>query len=156
MGRRTYQKVSLMMHFFCFEKIHYEAICFFLHFPSFCKKYKKQDQNLTILSLDRFFILTKTLLYSPQKENKIKIPFPQYIKCVLKYKEYLKGNARNFHKYLIKYYTETFLLKYPFFLCFQLICFCCFLFKHTPSCSFKYLKTWDINVVKKKSFLNVY
>ena len=64
-----------MMHFLCFEKIHYDTI-FFLNFPSFCKKHKKQDQNLTILSLDRFFMLTKTLLYSPKKDNKIKIPFP--------------------------------------------------------------------------------
>ena len=57
----------------------------------------------------------------------------------------------------LKYYTKqkSFCLK-TLSLGFWVTSFCCFAFKNTPSRSFKYFKSSDTIVVKKKSLLKVY
>ena len=44
----------------------------------------------------------------------------------------------------------------PFLYGFSQPHFCCFIFKNTPSCSFKYFENSGVIVVKKKSSLKVY
>ena len=53
-------------------------------------------------------------------------------------------------------YKKKILLKNSFCVCFYLTSFCCFTFKNTPICSFKYFERSDVIVVKKKSLSKVY
>ena len=84
--------------------------------------------------------------------------------CIIIYqlsKVILKENVRNFqklkqHKCLIKYYIiqKRFCLKINFLCVFSQPHFCCFTFKNTPSCFFKYFESSDVIAVKKKSYYN--
>ena len=59
---------------------------------------------------------------------------------------------------IITLYKNAFAWKFKnsFFNVFSLSHFCCFTFKNTPSCSFKYFESSDIIGVKKKNLLKVY